>query len=123
MEELYALPHFWILGEDGRTPVPAPDLTTWGEFMEDWQKRQVAYDVNPHTGVGASTIFYGMKRFGPNVDKVMFFETMVFTGDSPTFIRLSATWEFAEELHMALCAVYGIPTGVTPIPDGGVPNA
>lgn len=121
MDNLPVIANLWILGEDGRTPVQAPDVLAWGECMEDYRKRQVAYDVNPETGMGASTVFYGMARFGGDVNKPMFFETMVFDRNSPTFIRLSQTWEEAEQTHIALCAVYGIPVGVTEH-NQGVPN-
>lgn len=108
MNELIAkLSGLWILAEDGRTPVRTDDVLTWGEFMEDIAKRLVGFDSREGGSASVSTVFYGLPR-PMGEGKIAFFETLVSFKGSPEYVRLSATWEDAVEMHKALCAVSDI---------------
>lgn len=98
---------FWILDEDGRTPIPTDDILAWGQYMSDISLRRVGLDhKNPHIEI--STIFYGLPRLFRG-GELAHFETMVSFQDRPELVRLSATWEEAEAMHRAMCAAHGVP--------------
>lgn len=98
---------FWMLAEDGRTPVRTDDVLAWGEFMADVANRLIAFDSRAGGDASVSTVFYGLPR-PMGGGKIAFFETMVSFKGSPEYVRLSTTCDEAIELHKALCAVNDI---------------
>ena len=103
----------YLLGEDGKTPVPAGDLLTWARAAEKADRKQdgpapgagwarVAY-TKLAEGAYVSTVFLGLNHRWPSdgPGAPLVFETMVFglTGDDEWQERCS-TWEEAEALHL-----------------------
>lgn len=94
--------HFYILAEDGKTPIQVSDSGEWGRWLEGATKaRRVA-----ETEIGqarVSTVFLGINHAwdgGPP----MLFETMVFGGELDGEQERCSTWEQAEAQHAAMVA-------------------
>ena len=81
---------------DGHTPVPCYDLKEWGLWMNDRDKRRVAY--YEHEKFQVSTVFLGLDHAIYN-EKPILFETLVFNGPLDGEMRRCCTWEEAENIH------------------------
>lgn len=101
----------YVLGEDGRTPVPASMMDWARSFRKDndeapgprpgasWAR--VAHDDLPSAHVSVSTVFLGLDhRFGPGAP--LTFETMVFGGSLDQEQERYSTWDEAEAGHAAM---------------------
>ena len=90
----------YILGDDGKTPVPCEDMIEWGNWMNVPGNRTVKQEhIN---GKFISTVFLALDHsFGSG--EPLLFETMVFSGPSAgageEFCERSHTWEEAWETH------------------------
>ncbi len=104
----------YILGEDGKTPVPAGDLLSWAMAMEKRDKDArgpapgASWACLDFTFVSAavqvSTVFLGLDhRFGADGPPVVF-ETMTFGGPFDQEQDRYSTWEEAEAGHAAAVA-------------------
>ena len=80
----------------GQTPVPEPDLLTWGEWFE------TADRVVAKTEVGSSvvsTIFLGLDHSFFDKGPPLLFETMVFTDGIGGEMWRCSTWLEVERQH------------------------
>lgn len=89
---------YYILGDDGRTPVHA-DMDEWARWYET-ADRLVRKDTIG--GVLVSTVFLGMNHAlgsGPP----LLFETMIFGGGLDGYQDRCSTWQQAEAMHATAC--------------------
>lgn len=95
-------PLWYVLGPDGRTPVPVDDLRRVELGMQDYAKRRVAKDVVG--GAEVSTVFLGLdhRMFGDGPP--LLFETMIFGGECDELQRRYETWDEAEHGHARIVA-------------------
>ena len=94
-------PRYWILGEDGRTPVGMQSLHEWGQWFQQG-KRKVARHRKARTVV--STVFLGLDHGycgGPPI----LFETMIFGGPKDGYQVRYSTWDEAERGHAVACVL------------------
>lgn len=82
---------------DGKIPVPEPDLTKWGVWFEQVEKRRVSQTVID-TDEHVSTVFLGLDH-QHGVGPPMLFETMIFGGKCDQYQWRWSTWEQAETGH------------------------
>ena len=87
----------YVLAEDGRTPVPCPDLLEWAAFFEKVDRVVAKVTVGDYV---LSTIFLGIVHgVGPNGP--LLWETMIFytgEGDDPLDIsNREERWASYEE--------------------------
>lgn len=97
-------PLFWILGEDGRTPVATEDMVVWGACFRDFASRQVGHDVAPLRSVTTQFTCVNLAQGGTP----LLFETRWSIDTKPFGIALTSTWKEAEEFHQKLCREFGI---------------
>ncbi len=92
----------YILGPDGRTPVPCADLEQWRDwFFGSPEQRIVA---NTQVGmVEVSTVFIGANTEADFSIKPRLFETLVRGGPHDGVTSKAATWEEAEQHHKLMC--------------------
>lgn len=81
---------------DGHTPVRVPSLREWGRWMEDGDRRRVAFDMVD--GVTVSTVFLGLDHQWGDGPPLLF-ETMIFGGPHDEYQERYSTWEEAEAGH------------------------
>lgn len=87
---------YYILGPDGRTPVPCPDPIEWARWFGAVGNRSVA-----STAVGVvrvSTVFLGLDHAFAGGPPALF-ETMVFGGPLDQDGERYSTWAEAEAGH------------------------
>src|SRR5688500_10925875 len=97
----------YILGPDGKTPVPCDDLLKWAEQVENRHRTIRNRGKDPykvaHTEITdevcVSTVFLGLDHSFRSVGRPILFETMVFGGDKGGEMELCSTWEEAEKQH------------------------
>jgi hypothetical protein len=82
----------------GRTPVPEPDLLTWGRWFETADRHVAETWVTP--AIRVSTVFLGLDyALWPGASAPILFETMVFGGACDQEQWRYATWDQAEQGH------------------------
>lgn len=88
----------YILGPDGKTPEPMPDMRIWGRWMEHFNRTvnfTVLHDSNGDMVCRVSTVFLGLEAASGHL-----FETMAFGRDgSCVEMRRYHTWKDAEGGH------------------------
>lgn len=95
-------PQYWVLGKDGRTPVPTADMHVWCELMADAHRKHVGWDFDHPRNITVSTVFLGLDHgFGGGVP--ILFETMIFGGKHDERMFRYATWAEAERGHWQAC--------------------
>lgn len=75
----------YVLGEDGKTPFPEPDLLKWAEWLDGGkgvERRRVGRDTIGRFLI--STVFLGLDHRFFNEGLPILFETMVFDRDGET---------------------------------------
>lgn len=101
----------YILGADGKTPVPAGDLIEWAKAYEN--RKKGACGPSPGAswaqvdrtqvsgGVYVSTVFLGLDHRFTNMEHgaPIVFETMIFGGVHDEWQDRCCTWDEAEALH------------------------
>lgn len=92
----------YILGSDGRTPIPCADPDEWRDwFLGSPEQRIVA-----KTQIGVvevSTAFIGANTEADFSIKPHLFETLVRGGPHDGVTSKAATWEEAEQQHKLMC--------------------
>ena len=86
---------------DNHKPVPCPDLTEWGTWMQDTERRRVA--LWQQGDVRVSTVFLGLDHQFAQGDPLLF-ETMVFGGPHDGEQDRYSTWDEAQAGHDATVA-------------------
>lgn len=89
----------FILGKDGRTPVPC-DLMQWADAVEQRRFANDPWRVDrtEFEGGHVSTVFLGLDhQFGEGPP--LLFETMIFGGTNDGWQDRYSTWEEAEAGH------------------------
>lgn len=90
----------YILDENG-TPTEAPDLMTWGQWMQTDDRTVAKTEIN---GVKISTMFLGLDHAWGDQPPLLW-ETMVFGGPlNEEQDRCGGSREQAEAMHAAMCA-------------------
>lgn len=90
----------YILDENG-TPTEAPDLMTWGQWMQTADRTVAKTEIN---GVKISTVFLGLDHAWDGQPPLLW-ETMVFGGPlNEEQERCGGSREQAEAMHAAMCA-------------------
>lgn len=95
---------YYILDEDGKTPIPA-SLEEWGRMFMDPEKRTVSRTELIIGGdtVVVSTVFLGLDHnFSPAGGPPILFETMIFGGEHDQYQIRCSTHEQALEQHEAV---------------------
>lgn len=88
---------FFILGEDGRTPVEA-DCLEWARWLHAKRNERIVAKTEIRPGVSVSTVFLGInERIGPGAP--VLFETLVFGGECDGEMWRYGTWAQAEKGH------------------------
>ena len=103
----FSKPLYWVLGEDGKTPVSTSDIMVWAACMGNEVTKRVALDHDGEGKVSVSTVFLGIDHAfggGPPV----LFETMVFGGQYSESQMRYHTWDEALEGHNHACERLGI---------------
>lgn len=120
MKELtFDMPLFWILGEDGKTPVTTDDVMVWGACMQDAPRKHVGWDWDNAKAITVSTVFLGLDH-GMFSDKPILFETMIFSSTRSEIYQRYSTWEDAERGHIAACELAGITRRLTSWTEGEI---
>ena len=84
----------FILGDDGKTPVPV-ELMAWAEWFKQADRTVTKTDVGE---VQISTVFLGLNHaFGDGPP--LLFETMIFGGEHDEYCEGCSTWDQAVEQH------------------------
>ena len=86
----------YILDDNGN-PVLEHNIRKWGLWMQDGEKRRVAWDVLP-SGVRVSTVFLGLDHNWGD-DPPVLWETMIFGGNQEGYQELYTSLEEAVEGH------------------------
>jgi hypothetical protein len=97
------LPNY-ILGPDGRTPEPCPEVLDWAAWYETADRTVSRAE---RAGTLVSTVFLGVDHRFRGEGPPLVFETMVFGAGDEDFDGLTrryATWEEAEAGHREICA-------------------
>lgn len=92
----------YILGPDGRTPVPCADPEQW----HNWFFRSAEQRIVARTRLGAeevSTVFIGTNTEADFETPPCLFETMVLGGPHDGKVSKTRTWKEAEEQHKLFC--------------------
>lgn len=80
---------------EGKTPVPAGDLISWGRWFETADRHVAQTEIGE---VRISTVFLGLDHsFGSG--EPLLFETMIFGGPRDGYQERCSTWEQAEAEH------------------------
>lgn len=88
----------YILAEDGKTPIPCPNIKKWGMWFEKYENRRVRLDVVGEIEV--STIFIGLDhRFLEVTAKPVLWETMIFGGEHDQYQERYSSYEDALHGH------------------------
>ena len=88
---------YYILDNDGRTPLAVDDIHEWGRWMQK-ADRKVAL-TKPRPNVEVSTVFLGLDHnFIPKGTPILF-ETMIFGGPLDEYQRRYRTWGEAKTGH------------------------
>lgn len=93
---------YYTLDDDGKTPVPCPDMFTWARWFETADRTMFSTET---ANLWISTVFLGLDHgFMSNVP--ILFETMVFPKEGAAGIHFGeiagaryATWEDAKVGH------------------------
>lgn len=108
MKDIYGGHGFWILAEDGRTPILTNDMKLVSRMFNDHEKKVVGRNRDEERDITVSTVFLAFDH-GWEPGKPVLFETMVFGGEDDGYIRRYHTWEEAERGHGLICGRVGIP--------------
>jgi hypothetical protein len=97
---------YWILADDGRTPINIDDHVAWGAFMKGDARVLDRTEIVP--GVDVSTVFLGIDHNFIGGSKPLLWETMVFgrqrkEDDAEIQLRY-ATYAEALAGHRRICA-------------------
>jgi len=95
-------PRYYVLGPDGKTPVPAT-LEQWAQLFGDTSRRRVAHDTIG--GVWISTVFLGLDHNHWGKGPPILFETMIFDGMDETYQTRCSTWDEAMTMHRRAAAL------------------
>lgn len=106
-ELLFGRPLYWILAEDGKTPVQTDDIEVWARCMGNEATKRVAYDYSNCMNISVSTVFLGIDH-GYGDGAPVLFETMIFGGKHHEWQQRYCTWEEAELGHQEACDLSGI---------------
>jgi len=90
---------YYVLADDGRTPVKEPDLVAWGRWLERGAKARTVAKTEAVPGVEVSTVFLGLDHRWFDGGPPLLFETMIFGGHHDGYQERCSTWEQAEEQH------------------------
>jgi hypothetical protein len=90
------MPGQYILDEKGN-PVLEHDIRKWGMWMQDGEKRRVAWDFLA-SGVRVSTVFLGLDHSWNDGPPVLW-ETMIFGGQHEGYQERYTSLEEAVEGH------------------------
>lgn len=92
----------YILGPDGRTPIPCADPDQW----RDWFFGSPEQRIVAKTQIGeveVSTAFIGANTEADFSIKPRLFETLVLGGPHDGVTSKATTWEEAEQQHKLMC--------------------
>lgn len=92
----------YILGNDGKTPVPCPDLATWARWFETADRHVAQTTVG---NVRVSTVFLGIDHNWSPRGPPLLFEGMIFGGTHDEEQRRYSTRDEAERGHAELVAM------------------
>lgn len=105
-------PRYWVLAEDGRTPVGTQDLMEWARLCsaqgEDAGGRRVGWDYDNARGITVSTTFMGIDHNFSDDGPPLLFETMIFGGPHNDYQERYSTWDEAERGHLRALELAGI---------------
>lgn len=91
----------YIIGPDGKTPIPEPNLHKWGAwFQSSFVARRVA--LTEVGDVSISTVFLGLDHNFFRSGDPLLFETMVFGGALNEECERYSTWDGALAGHWAM---------------------
>lgn len=98
---------YYILAEDGKTPIATQDMVLWGQYMEanGWH---IADTRDADKGIRVSTIFLGINHNLWGSGPPVLFETIVEKGGKTEYMRRYTTWDQAERGHKVACGIAGI---------------
>lgn len=99
---------YYILGEDGKTPVATEDLMLWATRHSDFEKWIVAKSYSKDEKVTVSTVFLGLDHNHWGKGAPVLFETLVFGGEHDGRMERYTTWDEAERGHKIMCGRVGI---------------
>lgn len=107
----------YILGADGRTPIPIEDALAWGRWLEQ-ADRHLPGSPTTRGGVTVSTVFLGLDHgFG---GRTVLWETMIFGGEHDGEQWRYATRDEAVDGHGAACAYAFGPEEPPPVIRRGI---
>lgn len=89
----------YILAEDGKTPIPEPDVIKWARWYEKTE-RHVAFDEIG--SIKISTVFLGIDHgFDYHNERPILWETMIFgaTGELEHYQERYSSYQEAMEGH------------------------
>ena len=101
---------YYILAEDGKTPIATQDLMLWAGFMQKGPVH-VADTRDEEQGVRVSTVFLSLDHNHSGIGPPILFETMVFGGKNSERMWRYTTWEEAERGHKVACGIAGVAWG------------
>lgn len=104
-------PRYYILGPDGRTPVPVGDVATCMQWLQDHSTIVRETRVGP---ARVTTVFLGIDHAYSDTGPPVLFETMIFVATHATtegrgekaihFQERYVTWDEAETRHREIVA-------------------
>lgn len=101
---------YYILAEDGRTPIATQDFELYAKFMMKGPVH-VAESNDEAKDIWVSTVFLHIDHNFWGEGGPVLFETMIFGGQHNERIWRYRTWEEAERGHKVACGIAGISWG------------
>lgn len=100
------MPLFYILADDGKTPVATQDmlLVAKQRMTQNWI---VAKSKSKDEKVTVSTVFLSLDH-GWGEGAPVLFETLVFGGQHDGRMNRYTSWDDAERGHKVMCGVVGV---------------
>lgn len=92
---------FYVLAEDGKTPIAEPDMQKYGEFFHDIGKRTVAKTTVGNCEV--STVFMCLDHNYTGSGDPVLWETLVFGGAMDGYQLRYQSYDEALSSHNHLC--------------------
>lgn len=99
---------YYILAEDGKTPIATQDMMLWAEWFGKNHPVHVATSHDEAKGIHVSTVFLSLDHNHWGEGAPVLFETMVFGGPHNEKMDRYCTWEEAERGHKIMCGRVGI---------------
>lgn len=99
---------FYILAEDGKTPIATQDMLLLAQQSMHPEKWIVAKSRSQDEEVTVSTVFLSLDHNHWGQGAPVLFETLVFGGPHDGRMSRYCTWDEAERGHKVMCGIVGI---------------